>query len=457
MIDKARNHLNTTTDWYRAFTPGEYPEIKQVEKIKDKSNQWSTIGNESILVAKTLGTNPSNGVGGQNYFAFYEEAGIAQKLDQTLAFFEPAVLSGDIRVGSFCAAGSVGDLKDSKPLEKFIKNPDDYGFLSVPTKWYDLSGAIKQCGLFIPSQYGRPECVDEYGNSDVECGIKKLDELYEKWSSLPPEEMTLKMSQEPRTIQEAFATRTPNKFNPQKIKRRIDQIEIKLKNKEMTPKKGLLDINKDGDIYLKPLSAFTDYERPVEIGYPVDPKIIDKRGVVTIWEEPDKDNKGIYFAGVDTIESEVTKTSESLLSVHIYKRSVKEIVHSNGESNITYKSGKIVASYRGRFNSSQETNEMGMMLIRLYNAFAAVERNKPNFINDARRAGFTSYIARENELPFNKDVPMTDSNTPYGVYMDSANNLRQKLEDNLLDYLNRETSRDNIYDNDGNVIKTVKI
>lgn len=265
------------------------------------------------------------------------------------------------------------------------------------------------------------------------------------------------MSQEPRTIQEAFATRTPNKFNPQKIKRRIDQIEIKLKNKEMTPKKGLLDINKDGEIYLKPLSAFNDYDRPVEIGYPVDPKIIDKRGVVTIWEDPDKDNKGVYFAGVDTIESEVTKTSESLLSVHIYKRSIKEITHSNGESIITYKSGRIVASYRGRFNSSQETNEMGMMLIRLYNAFAAVERNKPNFINDARRAGFTSYIARENELPFNKDVPMTDSNTPYGVYMDSANNLRQKLEDNLLDYLNRETSRDNIYDNDGNVIKTVKI
>jgi len=106
--------------------------------------------------------------------------------------------------------------------------------------------------------------------------------------------------------------------------------------------------------------------------------------------------------------------------------------------------GKVVATWAGRFDSSDETFEHGMMLLEMYKAKAACERNKPGFINYCRRLGRGQLIAKRNELPFDKDIDVTaNENDQYGVWRDSAGKLlkelisvtKQSLNAELLDLL----------------------
>lgn len=475
MFNAYRNFLNIHTGWKRTFTPASYPQIQQKEDIKNKqTGKWVTRGNESTLVAKTLKRDPTTGVGGPSFWVWHEEGGIAPKAHVTLQYLNPALESGLEKVGSFCIGGSVGDLDACKPLEEFLTEPEKYQFFSVPTKLWDETGLEKMCGLFIPTQYGMPEATDEYGNSMPE---RALELLYKAehigfkqgeegriqdepaWKNLPHEEYVIKKSQNPKNIKEAFAWRKINYFPAQQIERRQETLKIlKEEGKFKHVKKGHLYVDDKGKIKLKPLSDFTDNDRPKEMEYPVDKKALDKRGVVTIYEEPELDSItgepefDLYFGGVDSVEANVTSTSNSLLSVDIIKRGVE--VHktdSKGIRHIEYQGSKLVATYRGRFSNFTEQNEQGLLLIRLYKALTACERNRPNFINNARSKGFSLLIAKKKELPFFKDVDFTGAqNDEYGIYMDSQGKTRDILNINLKEYLLREIDTINKKDKDGN-------
>ena len=385
ILNAFKNHLNINTPWFKVFSPDKYPEIQQKEKIKI-GGKWLTEGNESTLVAKTLKRDPTAGVGGTAFWVWHEEGGIAPKSDVTLQYLNPALESGIEKVGSFCIGGSVGDLDDCKPLENFIKYPETYEFLAVPTKLWDETGVEKMCGLFIPAQYGMPQAVDEFGNSLVDEALKLLDEAEEQWKKLPADQYILRKSQNPRNIKEAFAWRKTSYFPVQKIERRQETIKIRKDSKEFKEVQGLLYEDKDGKIQLKKLSDMPNNDRPEPIGYPVDKKQVDKRGCVTIWEYPKEGERNLYYAGVDSIDANITETSDSVFSMHIHKRGCKKIhIDSLGKQTISYEKGRIVSSYRGRFNDTDETNEQGLLLLRLYNALAACERNRPNFINHCRR------------------------------------------------------------------------
>lgn len=475
ILNQYKTHINKHTDWYRPFAPDSSGEIQQRQQIKI-NNKWEWEGNNSSVVARTLKKDPKLGVGGPTFWAWHEEGGIAPKADITLQYMEPAVVSGLIRVGSFCIGGSVGDLAECKPLENFIKNPSRYGFFKVPTKWWDESGMEKECGLFIPAQYGMPEATDQYGNSDIELAMKLLHKAefegfkageYGKiadedpWINLPSEDYVLKKSQSPKTIKEAFAWRKVSFFNVQRIERRQKNIEILKERNTFDADKGLL-YEQEGEIKLKALDSFPDYDKPTEMIYPVDSKIIDKRGVVTIYEWPVESNDGnLYFAGVDSVEVGITQTSDSLFSVDIYKRGHKQIIYKeDGSQESEHIRGKLVATYRGRFPNPDDHNEQGLLLIRLYKALAACERNKPNFINYARRKGYSTLIARRSNFPLDKDLDVTGGkNDEYGIWSDSAGKLLNILKrttyeyiDCEIDTIHKKTTDDTI----GEVVKTIR-
>lgn len=476
ILNQYKQHLNKNTDWYRAFSPEGYPETQQRQQIKI-NNKWEWEGNESSVVARTLKKDPKLGVGGPTFWAWHEEGGVAPKADITLQYMEPAITSGLTRVGSFCIGGSVGDLSECKPLENFIKNPDTYGFFKVPTKWWDEGVSSKECGLFIPAQYGMPEATDEYGNSDVELALKLLHKAEfegfkageygrisdeDPWIKLPSENYVLKKSQSPKTIKEAFAWRKVSFFNVQRIERRQESIKILRERNEIIADKGLLYEDSNGEIKLKLLSSFESYDRPTEMEYPINSSDLDKRGVVTIYEYPSSDNDGtLYFAGVDSVEVNVTETSDSIFSVDIYKRGHKQIIiKSDGSEEIQHKRGKLVATYRGRFKNVDDHNEQGLLLIRLYRALAGCERNKPNFINYARRKGYSSLIARRSQFPLDKDLDVTGGkNDEYGIWTDSAGKLLSVLKRTVYEYIDGEV--DTIHkktkdDTIGDIVKTIR-
>ena len=458
ILNSYKNHLNQHTGWVRIFTPDGYSEIQQKEKIK-VNGKWVTEGNESTIVAKTLKRDVTSAVGGPGFWIWHEEGGIAPKADDTLQYLEPALSYGNEKSGSFCIGGSVGDLDACKPLKQFLLKPELYDILAVPTKWYNETGERKLCGLFIPEQYGFPQAVDEFGNSQVEKALEIMAAREKEWEKLPPKDYVLKKSQSPRTIKEAFAWRKQAFFNVQRIERRQEELLIQLKNGIVKQREGLLYEDKNGEIKLKELHEFPEAIRPHVMAYPIDEHDQDKRGCVTIWESPEVGAMNLYYAGVDPIGTQDNYTSNSVFSMHIYKRGHSVVDTTTGDRKTVR--GKIVASYRGRFKSVEETNEMGLLLLRLYKAKAACERNKDNFINYCRRKGFSSLIARKNDLPFDKDIDMAGTkNDEFGVWKGADGNLEKILKKNVYEYLEIEV--DTIHkktkdDEDlGDIVKTIR-
>lgn len=453
-----KNHINQHTGWVRIFSPESYPAIQQKEKIKI-AGKWVTEGNESTMVAKTLKRDVTTAVGGPGYWIWHEEGGIAPKADSTLQYLAPALESGNEKSGSFCIGGSVGDLEACKPLREFLLKPERYGMFGVPTKWFDETGQVKVCGLFIPTQYGMPQACDEFGNTLVEEALELLKQQEEEWKLLPPEQYILRKSQNPKTIKEAFAWRKQAYFNVQRIERRQEELKLQLQNGIVKQKQGLLEEDKEGNIKLKLLSDFEEFNRPQEIGYPVNEKLQDKRGCVTIWEDPDRETPNLYYAGVDPIGLQDNYTSPSVFSMHIYKRGYTEIDQTTGNKKTVR--GRIVATYRGRFKSVEDTNEQGLLLLRLYKAKAACERNKDNFINYCRRKGYSTLIAMKKDLPFDKDIDMAGTkNDEYGIYKGADGALERILKKNAYDYLEIEIDTIHKKEKDsedlGEIVKTIR-
>lgn len=472
ILDQYKTHLNNNTGWFRNFSPDIAGELQQREYIK-KNGKWEWEGNESSVVSKTLKKDPKSGVGGPTFWAWYEEGGIAPTANITLQYMEPAITSGLGRVGSFCIGGSVGDLTECGPLRNFMEEPNVYGMFAIPTKWWDETGSIRNSGLFIPAQYCMPEATDQYGNSLVKEALELLhkqefigfktgemkgnirviaDEL--PWTDLPPEDYILKKSQNPKNVKEAFAWRTVSFFDVQKIERRQKAIQIQNDNKVFLVKHGMMEQDVKTDrIRIKNISEFI-VNKPQEMGYPVDKKAVDKRGIVNIYEEYNPSFS--YFAGVDSIESDITTTSDSLFSIHIYRRAYSEMdITTNKRKTVR---GKLVADWCGRFDSVDETNDHGLLLLRYFKAKAACERNRPNFINHCKRKNYHHLIAMKSELPFDKDVSNTGikPTEEYGVWNDSAGKLRNELKRVYKEYLNAEVDTIHKETADGSIGEVVK-
>lgn len=472
MLDIAKTHLNQNTGWTKDFSPDKPGSLLQRVQVQESGGRWHWEGNDSSIVFNTYAKDPGSGVGGPTWMLWYEEGGFAPTANLTLQFLEPAIQSGGKRVGTFIIGGSVGDLDQCKPLKDFTLHPKKYGFYGVPTKWEDSSGIVKIRGLFIPAQYGMPEAMDEHGNSLVDLALEILDksekigwkkgemrgnvlvmEDEDPWQDLPEEDYILKKSQNPKTIEEAFAYRKIAKFNPQRCEKRQKEIEILKERNEYYQEQGLMDRKPDGTVYLKKLSEFKDRDRPTEMKFPVDPKIKDKRGVVNIYEPYNP--KFEYFGGVDSIEAEITTTSESLFSIHIYRRSYTEFDQTTGKTHTVR--GKIVADWAGRFDGVDETNEHGMMLLEYFKARTSCERNKPNFINHCRRNGKSHLLTPTKDLPFDKDIDITGrENGQFGVYRDSAGKVLQELIRVTKEYLNSEMDVIYMDDKNGNQLGFIK-
>lgn len=440
ILEAYRDFLNEHTPWYRNSDPGEVGSWQQKIRVK-VGGRWITRGNKSTIIAQTLKRDPSKSVGGPAYITFYEEAGIAPTMDITLQFMNPALQSGLMKVGSFIAAGSVGDLDHCKPLQNMIKDPDSYDIYKIPCRNYDDTGVIKECGLFIPEQYGMPPYIDKYGNSLVPEATEALAKAQIEWKNLPPEQYRLKMSQGPMNLKQAFDFRGEHYFPGTLIERRQQIIEDQRKNGTFKPLRGIMKEDEEGNPIFVPVDKLPNDEVPPEMGYPVDPKAKDKRGVVIVYQKPkDKLEFGVNFAGVDPIEANITTTSESLFSVSIVSRRVE--VHKEdekGSKTIHYEGGKLLAVYNGRYDDINDTIKQGELLIRWYKALSAVERNKPNFINHMRRRGFSNLLAKRRDMSLFKEVDSTGyDNDEYGIYLGSDGKANDIINENILEDITEE-------------------
>lgn len=433
-----RKHINTNTTWKRG------PKIPKAGLWEERTEtaDGNYIGLDSKLASTTFKVSPENGVGGSQSFFFYEEAGIAPTLLQTVGFVRPALEKGNRTTGLIILSGAVGDLDDCQDLKEVFYNPDAHKFLSVKNIWDKKSG-YKKCGLFVSEAYNLEGFIDAEGNSLVEDALEFIDNAKKEVKDNKRADLAqLDASQKPTSPEEAFAQRKKGEFPVEQLQKQQERIKIKDQEKawKFKPIKCLLDEDDNGQIILKTTNLPREHE------YPIKPDWEDKRGVVTIFELPDKSAPWLtYFAGVDPIEVDVTTTSESVASIDIYKRTVKvKYTDEKGKVRTRYEGGKIVANYRGRFDSVEKTNEQMWFLIKLYRAFTWQERSKPNFMNYMKRHGRAEqYLAKESDVPIYKDLNVNAamSSSNYGFILNAQNQVKKVLKDNMKEYFSTEFDR----------------
>jgi hypothetical protein len=368
------------------------------QKIKVRMNGRDTYkGLKSTINGYSFEKDPTNGVGGPVTYFFHEEAGIAPKMDDTYGFIKPALKSGHIITGQFIAAGSVGDLDQCEPLKEYVMHPEENGFYGVESNLLDKDGTISITGLFIPEQWSMPPYIDQYGNSKVTEALEALDIEFEKMKrDLAPDAYQLSVSQQPRNIEEAFATRKVSVFPPHLLAKQLQRISDKAYPVEYLE----LSRNAEGKIIDKPSRKIPIME------FPVSKKSEDKEGVICIYERPCKDPTfGMYYGSVDPVGEGKTTTSDSLCAIYIYKNPVEVIKDDgNGKVENTIERDKIVASWCGRFDDINKTHERLELLIEWYNAWTIVENNVALFIQYMISRKRQRYLVPKDMILFLKDI-----------------------------------------------------
>lgn len=434
-----RKHINTHTRWRRG--PVNPKNLEWLERTQLIDGTYS--GNDSKLSAVTFKVDPFNGVGGSQSIFFYEESGIAPTLLQTVGAVRPSLEKGNKTTGLIIISGSVGDLDDAMNLKEIFYNPLAHNFLDVANIW-DKKVIHKRCGLFVSEAYNLEGFIDSEGNSLLVPAMEFIIKNNEMVRTMKRKDLAqLDISQKPTSPEDAFAQRKISEFPIEDLQRQQERITHK---------------NQEGKWKVKPLKCvlfendttgkidFRTRDLPDEHEYPIIPEWDDKRGVVTIYEMPEDTPKWqTYFGGVDTVEVDETTSSESVMSVDIYKRTVKvRYKDTDGKVKTRIEGGKIVATYRGRYNPVEKGNEQAWFLIKLYNAFTYVERSKPNFINYMKRNGRAErYLAKESDVQIFKDMnhEAYNSKSSYGFIISATNNMWKILKNNVKEYFAMEFDR----------------
>jgi len=442
-LNEYRSFLDEHTAWYRPMNPGKVMMWQQQIEIT-KSNRKSLKGNKGTIQGLTFDKDATNGVGGPVKYFFHEEAGIAPKMDTTYEFLLPSVKSGHITTGMFIAAGSVGDLDQCEPLKKFILYPEVNSIYAVETDLLDDKGTIGTAGLFIPEQWSMPPYIDQYGNSLVEEAVKAIDEERLKWKKeLTPDIYQLRISQHPKNIAEAFAFRKASVFPTNLLMAQQRRIQEKEYGYEFLE----LDYDTKGKVESKSSNRLPINE------FPISSKTEDKKGVLVVWERPVPDpDFGMYYASIDPVSEGRTTTSDSLVSIIVYKNPVEvtKITPDGPETSI--ERDKIVATWCGRYDDIKHTHEKLEKIVEWYNAWTVVENNISLFIQHMISKKKQRYLVPKNQMLFLKDI---GSNTnvfqEYG-WKNTGTLFKSHLLSYAIEFLKEEL--DIATKPDGTIVKT---
>jgi len=395
-LNEYKNFLNEHTAWYRPAEPDKVGAWQQQIKVR-VGGRDTYKGLKSTINLYSFEKDPTHGVGGPVTYFFHEEAGIAPKMDDTYGFMKPALKSGHMITGQFIAAGSVGDLDQCEPMKEYIMHPEENGFYGVESNLVDKDGTIAVTGLFIPEQWSMPPYIDQWGNSKVEEALEALEKEFEKMKKdLDPAAYQLTVSQQPRCIEEAFATRKVSVFPPHLVAKQMQRIQ----DKEYPIEYIELSRNAEGKIVDKPSRKIPIME------FPISKKTEDKEGVICVYERPHKDPPfGMYYASVDPVGEGKTTTSESLCSIYVYKNPV-EVIKDDGNGRVKNEIERdmIVASWCGRFDDLNKTHERLELLIEWYNAWTVVENNVALFIQYMISKKKQRYLVPKDMILFLKDI-----------------------------------------------------
>jgi hypothetical protein len=257
----------------------------------------------------------------------------------------------------------------------------------------------------------------------VKEALAALDtEFEEAKKNLSPQAYQLRISQHPRNIKEAFATRNVSTFPLALVEHQKMQIQDKMYPYELVD----LDESVNGDIVVHRTN-----KPPVNV-WPIKKDLPDKEGSIVVWERPDRDiSWGKYVASIDPVGEGKTTTSESLCSIYIYKMPthIQRTIDDRVENFI--EGDKIVAAWCGRFDDINDTHKRLRLMLEWYNAQAIVENNVSLFIRYMIEQRKQRYLVPKSQILFLKEIQANKT-----VYQDYGwKNTGTFFSTHLLNYL----------------------
>lgn len=409
-----RNHLNTHCGWKRNFDPD--TALYWVQRIKNVDGTYT--GLQSSIKGITTKLSVTKGVGGPANQILLEEAGTNKNLLKVIGYIKNNIKQGKFVTGYWKALGAVGELKDADGLKELFFNPEIWDCMAFPNVWDGRPD--EKVGMFCSTAYGYLGFVDENGNSDVEGATKEIEKQAEKEKRKGFQEYQLYKSQNPLSPREAFLEREENIFPTDIIEPHKNWLERNYKPMEVSLVK-----TQEGKWKHK-----FGGKAGVINDYPIKAKT-DKRGCIVI-EEPPMANPpfGLFYASVDPVKMIKTTTSDSLMSIYIYKAAHQ----INGE----FARDKAVAWYCGRHDNPVETYETCLALIQYYNARTAVENDVRTFTEWMIKEKQTKYLMRRSEMPILTEwVPDSKINEPFGWITGSGmgdNSVKNHLFSLFIEY-----------------------
>jgi hypothetical protein len=328
-LDEYASFLNEHTAWYRPMNPSKVLLWQQKIEVR-KGNRVTENGLKGTIQGMSFEKSATSGVGGPTKYFFYEEAGIAPKLDQTYEYMRPALQSGMITTGMFIAAGSVGDLDQCEPLKNLVFNPEINDIYAVETDLIDEHGTRGMVGLFIPEQWSMPPFIDDYGNSQVEEALAAIrEERIKMKRELPPEQYQLRISQKPTNLKEAFAYRKESVFPVNLVTAQLKRCEDKEYPYE------LIDLSRgdSGELVIRESN-----KQPIK-EFPIPKNTENKEGCIVVWERPKRDPTfGMYYASIDPVGEGKAEYVDNELYTPTGRKRIGDIqigdqvIGSNGEA-----------------------------------------------------------------------------------------------------------------------------
>jgi hypothetical protein len=309
----------------------------------------------------------------------------------------------------------------------------------------------RMTGLFISEVHGMAGFVDEFGNSDVEGAIEHLEREKEKWQrDLDPKAYAIRCSQRPTYLDEAF-----------KFRGETDMPVIILQGQEERIKANqfpyeLVDLEYGNSGMTGDIVPVATARIPIS-EFPISPKMEDKRGAIQVWERPIKNLKPLmtYYMSVDPVRKGRTITSNSLISVIVYRN--PQIVNRtiNGRIESSREGDKIVCTWTGRYDDINDSIDEIIKIMLWYQAWTLMESNVDVVINEIKRRRLQKYLVPKKQFVFNREIGhlQFDHNTEYG-WVNTGRIFEDLLLNNLLKFVTEVLYSE--VDDEGNAVKTIK-
>lgn len=414
-----RAFLHENTGWLREFELKDKA-LDWKQGYKEMTSEgWKLKGNLSSLKGLTTKEKPSSVVSGGVSECLYDEAGVSKNLLKTLEFLEPALKYGNIWTGNVWVLGAAGETTESADLKKLIYNPGSYGCMKFPNVW---SGKPEEMvGMFVPYFYSYGDCIDEWGNSNIERAKAEYELVEAQKKKADFSSYALFKAQYPATIEDAFSAQNDNIFPVDIISPHYERVSQKY---QPTCVALEYDVTRPTGIR----HTFTN-AKPLDV---LQPKKGESRDSAICVHEfpPSKPDFGLYYIAVDPIKNVRTDDPRaSLLSLHVYKAAHKidsEFVEDS-----------LVAWYSGRKDDPNDTFEVVKKMTMWYNARVAIENDQPSCVEWMLSNKMSAWMLKRSDLPLLKDLVPTSTidTSEYGIRMGSGNNkIKDTIYSLIIDY-----------------------